>query len=140
MVQPWTLPLQLGAIPIMPSVQTHWKLPWDMMKAAFPEKGSVWMSGILKSPMIELIRLFWDKVCLIHTKESLSFTLINKSDIPLQPHPDHSVIKEHFPFSCWVFQAGVTAVRTSLSDFRLLPKCQISARNIYTISLALARK
>lgn len=74
MVQPWTLPLQLGAIPIMPSVQTHWKLPWDMMKAAFPEKGSVWMSGILKSPMIELIRLFWDKVCLIHTKKSLFHT------------------------------------------------------------------
>lgn len=42
-VTPWfipPLPLKLGAIPIMPSVQTGWKLPWDMMKAAFPEKGS----------------------------------------------------------------------------------------------------
>lgn len=40
MVHPWALPLKLGAIPSMPSVQTGWKLPWDMMKAAFPEKGS----------------------------------------------------------------------------------------------------
>lgn len=29
-----------GAIPIFPSVQTGWKLPRGMMKAAFPEKGS----------------------------------------------------------------------------------------------------